>query len=619
VFVQSGRMTFATRRVFAGSFLAATMVAGMSAQSAPGTATRHRVLFNRFLVPVMTMFIADADGKNERALHPTSGLEYSPSWSADGHWIVFTAERDGQADIYRVHPDGAGLQQLTDDPAFDDQGTLSPDGKTLAFVSTRNGGTANVWLKDLAAGSYTNLTRSHSGNFRPSFSPDGASIAFSSDRDSNAGAVFGRFQQLQSLGLYVAKADGTGLRRLTRRDGFSGSPSWSPDGGRLIFYETDEVGAFLAKDGESRTEIVAIDVATGKRTLLTGSTETKLSPHWLPDGGFSYVCRAGNPENGLKVRHLGQRTVTAIKGAVRGASWSPGGERVVYERVSRLGSSEPLVPTFSRDPEFELVLSEPFPAFSPDGKRVAYTEWGTEKSDTTGLELSSPSGTTIEVMSADGTERHTVFHREGLMAFSAEWSRAGDEIMFSAGRFFRSTAPAHIDSIRPDGSGQHAIVDEGLNDGFPSWSPDGSRLVFKRGKQLVIMSVADHKIVPLTDGAHFDNFPVWSPKGDLITFSSDRDGDFEVYTIRPDGTALRPLTKAPGPNVHSVWCAGGDWIVFSSGRMGFKDEMALYDSVPQPYGEIFAMRADGSDVRQLTDNKWEDASAACRPEPPARR
>ena len=42
--------------------------------------------------------------------------------------------------------------------------------------------------------------------------------------------------------------------------------------------------------------------------------------------------------------------------------------------------------------------------------------------------------------------------------------------------------------------------------------------------------------------------------------------------------------------------------------------MALYDGVPQPYGEIFAMRADGSDVRQLTDNKWEDASPGWMPE-----
>ena len=103
-------------------------------------------------------------------------------------------------------------------------------------------------------------------------------------------------------------------------------------------------------------------------------------------------------------------------------------------------------------------------------------------------------------------------------------------------------------------------------------------------------------------------------KGDLIIFTSDRDGDFELYTIRPDVTQLKRLTNAPGNDAHSAWCAGGEWIVFSSGRMGFKDEMALYDSVPQPNGEIFAMRADGSDLRQLTDNKWEDSSPVCRPE-----
>ena len=97
-------------------------------------------------------------------------------------------------------------------------------------------------------------------------------------------------------------------------------------------------------------------------------------------------------------------------------------------------------------------------------------------------------------------------------------------------------------------------------------------------------------------------------------FTSDRDGDFELYTIRPDGKALSALTDSPGNDAHSGWSPDGEWIVFSSGRKGFKDEMALYDGVPQPYGEIFAMRADGSDVRQLTDNKWEDASAGWAPE-----
>ena len=110
----------------------------------------HRVFFNRYQVPMMTLFIADADGKNEGPLHSRRELEYSPLFSADGQWIVFTKDQSGQADIFRVHSDGTGMEQLTDDPAFDDRGMPSPDGKTLAFVSTRHGGTANIWLMDLA-------------------------------------------------------------------------------------------------------------------------------------------------------------------------------------------------------------------------------------------------------------------------------------------------------------------------------------------------------------------------------------------------------------------------------------------------------------------------------------
>ena len=74
------------------------------------------------------------------------------------------------------------------------------------------------------------------------------------------------------------------------------------------------------------------------------------------------------------------------------------------------------------------------------------------------------------------------------------------------------------------------------------------------------------------------------------------------------------MTDGSRIDAHSIWSNDGEWIVFSSGRKGFKDEMALYDGVPQPYGEIFAMRADGTDVRQLTDNKWEDASPGWAPE-----
>jgi len=110
-----------------------------------------RLQFSRVGPTRIGLFLAAADGSNEHALLPADSLDYNPSFSADGKWIVFTSERKGSADIFRVHPDGSGVERLTDDPAFDDQGALSPNGSTLAFVSTREGGFANLWLEDFSS------------------------------------------------------------------------------------------------------------------------------------------------------------------------------------------------------------------------------------------------------------------------------------------------------------------------------------------------------------------------------------------------------------------------------------------------------------------------------------
>jgi Tol biopolymer transport system component len=267
-----------------------------------------------------------------------------------------------------------------------------------------------------------------------------------------------------------------------------------------------------------------------------------------------------------------------------------------------------LIPTASHDPEFDLYLSEPFPAFSPDGQRLIYSQYANNGR--------SAGDTSLEIMNADGQRKHTLHYEKGVASYDASWSPDGSTILFSVGRYFRAAGlpAAQIATVRPDGTDFRTVVDDGVNNGFPSWSPDGKQIVYKRGKHLVIRTLADGKMFQLTDGSHYDNFPQWKPRGGVILFTSDRDGRFELYTIRPDGTDLKRLTNVAGSNAHAAWSPDGNWIVFSSGRRGYKDEIALYDGVPQPYGEIFAMRADGSDVRQLTDNKWEDASAGWMPE-----
>ncbi len=130
------------------------------------------------------------------------------------------------------------------------------------------------------------------------------------------------------------------------------------------------------------------------------------------------------------------------------------------------------------------------------------------------------------------------------------------------------------------------------------------------------MDIETKQVTPIASG--YDNFPLWSPRGDLIMFSRQDKGDYEIWTIRPDGSGLKQLTHTPGNDAHMAWSPDGTHILFASTRMGFKDE-ATYTDSPQPYGEIFVMRADGSDVQQLTDNQWEEGTPAWQPTPkPAR-
>lgn len=180
------------------------------------------------------LFLAAADGSHERPLVAPADIDYNAAWAPDGQSVVFTSERDGSADLYRVRPDGTGLERLTDSPAFDDQAAYSPDGKQLVFVSTRAAGTADLWTMEVQTRRVTALTSGDGGDFRPAWSPDGQWIAFSSDRESTLPFAHGRWEHLHVVDLYVVHPDGTDLKRLTPHGGFCGSPRWTADSRRLV-------------------------------------------------------------------------------------------------------------------------------------------------------------------------------------------------------------------------------------------------------------------------------------------------------------------------------------------------------------------------------------------------
>jgi len=553
------------------------------------------------------IFITDGDGTDAVPFLPDPGLDYNASFSADEQWVIFTSERNGSADIYRARPDGSDLERLTDDVAFDDQAALSPDGRTLAFVSSRSGN-ADVWLLDLQTRGLRNLTDHAAGEFRPAWSPNGEWIAFSTDRDSPNPKL--NFALVQSTEIYVVRRDGTGLRRLTNEQGVAGSPAWSPDGANIAFYQApiSEAGPLvrLRSGCDERsgacgtTQVAVLELATGNTRVLTDGPGAKLSPQWMNDTVIGYVDLDG------------LRFTDGTRGPVgdfQHADWSRDARQVIFHRD--LGGELPTFrPVYSRDPQFNLIRTGLFPHYAPDGMRM------TINSAAAGIEHNS-----ILIMNPDGSQRSLLFDDPERSALAPVWSPRGDRIAFGLGGFFtmvRAFTPAAIAVIDVQSRELTVLTDDTQNAGFPGWSPDGERIVYRTqdggASALVIMDVRTREITPLLSDFGSVNFPSWSPRGDLVQFTSNKDGDgfFEIYTIDVGSRRITRLTDSFANDAHAAWSPDGEWLAFSSGRQGFRDEGPLHPGNPQG-SEIYVMRYDGSDVRILTDNPFEEATPGWAP------
>ena len=153
-------------------------------------------------------YLVRTDGSGSRWL---PYIPLTAVWSPDGRRIAFARPRgrtgpgpccySARSDIYVMNADGSGTRKLTHNARQNAEPAWSPDGRKIAFRSTRNGN-RDIYVMNANGSGKRNLTRNAAWDSRPSWSPDGRKIAFVSNRDGR-------------LEAHVMNADGSGQRRLT--------------------------------------------------------------------------------------------------------------------------------------------------------------------------------------------------------------------------------------------------------------------------------------------------------------------------------------------------------------------------------------------------------------------
>ena len=613
--------------------------------------SRETIVYSSIQPANWDLYLFDGPGSEPRRLTTDPGLDYNGVISPDGRWVVFTSERTGSPDLYVLDLHGdAGPRPLVEGPAMEDAAAISPDGGRLLFVSTRDGN-ADVFEMPFrpedpsAAGDARNLTGNAAGDYNPAYSPDGTRILFSSSRDTAVATSSGASPGPTYLAseLYVMRADGTDVRRLTRHESWDGAPAWTPDGEGVFFYSQ--------RDGEPRIYRTGVDRIAGAETVASAGSETAataggettgagpapisapdeaaLSPTFAPDGRLAYTTERDG--RWTLVSTLPDGSDPRVESDAARDYWAPAFDPASGRLLAHGPGPVEDASVFESDAPGAFLVHPPLPVDMPDRQvsLVGIRGYLPAVDPTSGEIATSEAFARLVASRPDGSGKRVIHDLAGAdryrgpdSAWGPSWSKDGRWLAFIVGPPFASdVVDVDIWKIRSDGTGLVSLTpDSAANDALPDFSPDGRRIVFRSRRggnaDIYVMNADGGELRRLTHHEATDTMPAFSSAGDRVAFTSLRDGNFELYTVAIDenGRAGPPqrLTTSPGHDMHPRFSPDDEWVLFTSQRAELGDELPLLRVVfqPQPYGELHAIRLSDRTVVRLTHNKWEDGPTA---------
>jgi TolB protein len=222
-----------------------------------------RIAFVRETETGKQIVVSDWDGANPQPLTGAS-INLLPAWTPDGRTIAFTSFRDGAgAHIFTVDVASRKISPLVPMGDLAAGATYAPDGLRFLYSAAVEDNT-DIYISQADGSIGRRLTDARGIDVSASWSPDGKRIAFVSER---AG----------SPQIYTMSADGTDVRRLTFQGNFNQEPAWSPKGDLIAFSGRDEHRAF---------DLYTVAIDGGKVTRLTQNQGTNEKPAWAPNGRY---------------------------------------------------------------------------------------------------------------------------------------------------------------------------------------------------------------------------------------------------------------------------------------------------------------------------------------------